>query len=102
MFMTGFRLYDPAIGRMQNLDPLTELSYDLTPNRYCFNNPVIFIDPSGLWEETASGYATNKAEDIKRFMSYMGFENNALNNSPTLNNKVLLLMAKCQKVDTVN
>ncbi|WP_264536587.1 RHS repeat-associated core domain-containing protein [Flavobacterium sp. N1736] len=79
----GFRLYDPAIGRMQNPDPLAELAYDLTPNRYCFNNPMRFIDPSGLWETTAGGYTTNKAEDIKRFMSYLGFENNALNNSPT-------------------
>jgi RHS repeat-associated protein len=79
----GFRLYDPAIGRMQNPDPLAELAYELTPNRYCFNNPMRFIDPSGLWEETANGYTTNKAEDIKRFMSYLDVENNALNNSPT-------------------
>jgi hypothetical protein len=69
---------------MQNPDPLAELAYELTPNRYCFNNPVNFIDPSGLWEITAGGgYTTNKEEDIKRFMSYLGFENNALNNSPT-------------------
>ncbi|KRD11276.1 hypothetical protein ASE21_06105 [Flavobacterium sp. Root901] len=79
----GMRNYDPAIGRMQNPDPLAELAYDLTPNRYCFNNPIRFIDPSGLWETTAGGYTTNKAEDIKRYMSYLGFENNALNNSPT-------------------
>lgn len=79
----GFRLYDPAIGRMQNPDPLAELAYDLTPNRYCFNNPVNFIDPTGLWETTANGYTTNKPEDIKRFMSYMETENVALNNTPT-------------------
>lgn len=67
---------------MQNPDPLAELAYDLTPNRYCFNNPMRFIDPSGLWETTAGGYKTDKPEDIKRFMSYLGFENNALNNAP--------------------
>jgi hypothetical protein len=73
----------PDIGRMPNLDPLAELAYDITPNRYCFNNPLLFIDPTGLWEETAGGYTTNKAEDIKRFMSYLETENVALNNSPT-------------------
>ena len=79
----GFRQYMPDIGRMPNLDPLAELAYDITPNRYCFNNPLRFIDPSGLWEETANGYTTNKAEDIKRFMSYLDVENLALNNSPS-------------------
>lgn len=73
---------------MQNPDPLAELAYDLTPNRYCFNNPVNFIDPSGLWETTAGGYKTDKAEDIKRFMSYLQTENVVLNNSsPTFEQK---------------
>jgi RHS repeat-associated protein len=79
----GFRQYMPDIGRFGNIDTLAELAYDLTPNRYCFNNPLRFIDPSGLWEETATGYSTNKAEDIKRYMSYLETENVALNNSPT-------------------
>lgn len=79
----GFRQYMPDTGRMPNLDPLAELAYDITPNRYCFNNPLIFIDPSGLWETTAGVYTTNKSEDIKRFMSYLGVENNALNNNPS-------------------
>jgi hypothetical protein len=79
----GFRQYMPDIGRMPNIDMLAELAYNMTPNRYCFNNPLIFIDPSGLWETTAGGYTTNKAEDIKRFMSYLGVENNVLNNNPS-------------------
>lgn len=83
MYDYGFRQYMPDIGRMPNTDALAELAYDITPNRYCFNNPLRFIDPSGLWEETANGYTTNKSEDIKRFMSYLETENIALNNSPT-------------------
>ena len=83
MYDYGARNYDPAIGRWMNIDPLAELAYELTPNRYCYNNPIRFVDPSGLWEETATGYKTDKADDIKRFMSYLGFEKNALNNSPT-------------------
>jgi RHS repeat-associated protein len=79
----GFRHYMPDIGRWGNIDPLAELAYNLTPNRYCFNNPVRFIDPTGLWETTEGGYTTNKAEDIKRFMSYLETENVALSNSPS-------------------
>jgi len=79
----GFRQYMPDIGRFGNIDMLAELAYDLTPNRYCFNNPIRFTDPTGLWEETADGYKANKEEDIKRFMLYMNVEKYALNNSPT-------------------
>lgn len=32
------------------MDPLAELSYDFTPYRYGFNNPVLFSDASGLFE----------------------------------------------------
>ena len=32
------------------LDPMAELSYDFTPYRYGFNNPVFFSDASGLFE----------------------------------------------------
>lgn len=45
-----FRQYDSAIGRFLNPDRLSELSYDITPNRFAFNNPNIFTDPSGLFE----------------------------------------------------
>ena len=79
----GFRQYMPDIGRFGNIDPLAELAYDLTPNRYCFNNPLRFTDPTGLWETTAGGYTTNDPEDIKRFMSYLDVEKYSLNNSPT-------------------
>ena len=31
-------------------DPLAENAYHLTPYRYSLNNPILYIDPSGLWE----------------------------------------------------
>ncbi len=50
MYDYGARNYDPAIGRWMNIDPLAEKAHDLTPYRYCFNNPVNYNDPTGLWE----------------------------------------------------
>lgn len=77
-----YRQYDNAIGRFLGMDRLSELAYSMTPYRFAFNNPILYSDPTGLWEQTSSGYSTNKSDDIKRFMSYMDVEK-ALNNSPT-------------------
>ena len=47
----GVRWYDPAIGRFLQKDPwLGSLALPLTLNRYgyCTNNPINWIDPSGL------------------------------------------------------
>lgn len=47
---TDFRHYDSALGRFNVIDPLSELAYDFTPYRYGFNNPILFNDPTGLFE----------------------------------------------------
>ena len=44
------RYFDPEIGRWHNLDPLADKAYSLTPYRYSFNNPMLFVDPDGRWE----------------------------------------------------
>jgi RHS repeat-associated protein len=46
----GARRYDAAIGRWGGVDPLAILAPDWTPYRYGFNNPVLYIDPNGLFE----------------------------------------------------
>ncbi len=46
----GARNYDASIGRWMNVDPMSEMAYDLTPYRYSGNNPVLFKDHNGLWE----------------------------------------------------
>lgn len=42
------RNYDPAIGRWFNADPLAEAFYEWSPYNFNYNNPIRFIDPTGL------------------------------------------------------
>lgn len=69
MTAMDFRQYDSAIGRFVIMDMMAEEAHSLSPYRFGFNNPVLFSDPTGLWEETAGGYTTNDANDIAQFMS---------------------------------
>lgn len=63
---------------------LAELAPNLTPFRYCFNNPINFTDPYGLWEKSKNGFTTDKKEDIERFMDYLSVENNSNKNNPSI------------------
>jgi RHS repeat-associated protein len=42
-----YRNYDPALGRMNQVDPMASKYSSLTPYNYSFNDPVTFNDPSG-------------------------------------------------------
>lgn len=72
-----FRQYDNALGRFMSIDALAELSQNMTPYRFGFNNPIAFNDPSGLWERLEDGtWHTDDKKDIERFMDMLSFENN--------------------------
>ncbi|GAA3596706.1 DUF6443 domain-containing protein [Flavivirga amylovorans] len=69
-----FRQYDPAIGRFMVIDPAAEMAQNWTPYRFGFNNPILFSDPTGLWEIKDGNWYTDDAKDIERFVSMLGFE----------------------------
>ena len=50
----GGRQYMQDLGRTTTLDPLAEKFYDLSPQSFLNNNPLRFIDPTGM-EAEASG-----------------------------------------------
>ena len=48
MYYYDARWYDPRVGRFVSLDPIGFYGRDANPYRYCGNNSVMFVDPSGL------------------------------------------------------
>jgi len=65
------RLYDPILGRFISPDSIVPDTYDpqsLNPYAYCLNNPLIYIDPSGLyWEQTDNGYVEMEGPPEEKF-----------------------------------
>lgn len=43
------RQYDPALGRFQSVDPLSEKYYGMSPYSYCGGSPVRYVDPDGKY-----------------------------------------------------
>ncbi|AEE51476.1 RHS repeat domain-containing protein [Haliscomenobacter hydrossis] len=69
----GARWYDASIGKWGAVDPLSEDAPAWTPYRYAFNNPLIYVDPDGLFEDENAARKYAEENDIKlRPKSFIG------------------------------
>ena len=80
------RWYYPAICRTTTMDPLAEKYYSTSPYAWCGNNPVRFVDPSGMEihiigeNDSITVYNTNTAyEGADKFTANIYDELNTLN-----------------------
>jgi RHS repeat-associated protein len=53
LYDATFRMYDAQIGRFHQVDPLADMSLDLSPFAFSNNNPILLNDPLGLKGDTA-------------------------------------------------
>ncbi len=64
-YTTEFRQYDPRLGRWKSVDPLASLAPGWSPYRMAFDNPNIFTDRCGLFEDEETAKAYKKKHNIK-------------------------------------
>ena len=49
IYHAGARLYDPAVGRFMQQDPLTGMYPGWSPYNYVLGNPLLYVDPDGRY-----------------------------------------------------
>ena len=67
MYDYGARMYMPDIGRFGTQDALGEMYYSYSPYGYVANNPIKFIDPTGMWIDIKDGDNTYRYNNGKLY-----------------------------------
>ncbi len=63
----GARMYDPALGRTTTMDPMAEKFYGMSSYSMMANNPVRYVDPTGMeFTESAWGWVNNLITNINQ------------------------------------
>lgn len=67
------RVYDPAIMRFTRPDPLATKYYSWSEYVYCANNPIRYVDPTGMdiWEIDDAGRIIQRIKDKTQDAFYM-------------------------------
>ncbi|PLK44210.1 hypothetical protein C0V77_10435 [Emticicia sp. TH156] len=59
----GARTYNASIGRFDGVDPLSEKDRKTTSFAYAFNNPLIFVDPDGMFADYYDNQGVHLGKD---------------------------------------
>ncbi|TZF99107.1 RHS repeat-associated core domain-containing protein (plasmid) [Chryseobacterium panacisoli] len=65
MYAMDFRHYMLDIGRFTGMDRFSELAPAINSYRFAFNNPILYSDPTGLFETRKEARAYRKTHGIK-------------------------------------
>ena len=71
----GARMYDPAVGRWNAVDPLANEMASWSPYNYSFVNPTRFIDPNGTIPEEANCCGDNGPTPTVAGILFEAFQN---------------------------
>lgn len=73
--LMDFRLYDGALGRFAGIDMLADMFSDHSPYHFGYNNPISFMDPTGLHNDPARPIVTSGSwGELIEINEYDGWE----------------------------